>query len=416
MLTLHQLIQIAVEGIFGDIGVNIDFGIFVTLTNDSAFTLLKIRRSPRTIQMMERHKLCLHVGSCAHFLRRAKQHTHLTGTHFAEQFFLLSFGICRVNIGDFLCGDAFCNQLVTEIIVYIELAVSVRSRQVAEDHLRGFLICRALPDVKDIIRTRTHLTCFAVGKHIIHKPLIESQLASVVSDEEHVIHARIDHLIADTLCSFRKSCNHLFLRFGRLQNDIVVMSLRHRQIQHIRRLNVSSFLEHCHKFRKIVELCKPCFGSVSGTFGRKLDSRHGLAKGACPGIKVNEVISAKCSILEILLHRVHLDHTVGDRSTGRKHNAASACQFIQIATLHIKVAGLHGFGLADTADISHLRKCGEILVVMCLINENTVNAKLFKGHNVVLAGLIVQLFEFLFDRFLGALQLLDGEVVAAISF
>ena len=53
---------------------------------------------------------------------------------------------------------------------------------------------------------------------------------------------------------------------------------------------------------------------------------------------------------------------------------------------------------------------------MCLINENTVNAKLFKGNNVVLTGLVVQLFEFLFDRLLGALQLLDREVVAAISF
>ena len=88
---------------------------------------------------------------------------------------------------------------------------------------------------------------------------------------------------------------------------------------------------------------------------------------------MNEVISAKRSILEILLHRVHLNHTVGDRGTGRKHNTASACQFIQIAALHIKVAGFHGFGLADTADVSHFGECRKVLVVVRLVNKNTVN-------------------------------------------
>ena len=142
----------------------------------------------------------------------------------------------------------------------------MRSRQVAEHHLRGLLICCALPDIKDIIRTRAHFTCFAVGKHIVHKPLIQSQLSSVVGDEKHVIHARIHHFIADTFCTFRQSGNHFFLCFGRLQNDVVIMSLRHRQIQHIRRLNVGGLLEHRHKLWKVIELCKPRFCSVAGAF------------------------------------------------------------------------------------------------------------------------------------------------------
>ena len=53
---------------------------------------------------------------------------------------------------------------------------------------------------------------------------------------------------------------------------------------------------------------------------------------------------------------------------------------------------------------------------MCLVNENTVNAELFKGHDIILPGLVVQLVEPLLDRLLCALQLLDGEVVASISF
>lgn len=81
----HQIHFLRFQNVFrSNIGVNIDFGVFIALTDDSAFTLLKIRRSPRTIQMMEGYKLRLHVSSCAHFLRRAEQHTHLTGTYLAE--------------------------------------------------------------------------------------------------------------------------------------------------------------------------------------------------------------------------------------------------------------------------------------------------------------------------------------------
>ena len=53
---------------------------------------------------------------------------------------------------------------------------------------------------------------------------------------------------------------------------------------------------------------------------------------------------------------------------------------------------------------------------MCLVNENTVNAEFFKGHDIILPGLVVQLVEPLLDRLLCALQLLDREVVTSISF
>lgn len=107
-----------------------------------------------------------------------------------------------MDIGDFLCRNALGNQLVSEIIVHIELAVAVGRRQVTEYHLCRFPIGGALPDVKNILRTRAHLACLAVGEHIVHEPLIQGELSAVIGDEEHVIHAGIHHLIADTLGSF----------------------------------------------------------------------------------------------------------------------------------------------------------------------------------------------------------------------
>ena len=152
--------------------------------------------------MMKCRKLRLHIGAGSHFLRGTDEHTHLTGAHLAKQLFLLRLGVCRMDIGDFLCRNALGNQLVSEIIVHIELAVAVGRRQVAEYHLCRFPIGGALPNIKNILRTRAHLACLAVGEHIVHEPLIQGELSAVIGDEEHVIHAGIHHLIADTLGSF----------------------------------------------------------------------------------------------------------------------------------------------------------------------------------------------------------------------
>lgn len=51
---------------------------------------------------------------------------------------------------------------------------------------------------------------------------------------------------------------------------------------------------------------------------------------------------------------------------------------------------------------------------MRLIGEDTVNAQLFKGHNIILAGLVIELVQLLLDRFLGSLQLLDGEIIPTV--
>ena len=129
---------------------------------------------------------------------------------------------------------------------------------------------------------------------------------------------------------------------------------------------------------------------------------------------MEKVIPAQRSVLEILLHGVHLHHAVGDGCASGKHNASAAGQLVQIPALHIQVAGLHGLGLADAAHIPHFCKCGEVFIVMRLIDEDTVNAQLFKGHNIILAGLVIELVQLLLDRFLGSLQLLDGEIIPTV--
>ena len=122
---------------------------------------------------------------------------------------------------------------------------------------------------------------------------------------------------------------------------------------------------------------------------------------------MGQVLFLERTVLEIAHDRVKLGHGVADRGAGGKDNAPAAGDLVHVAALHIKVAGFHGFGLADTADISHFGESGKVLVIMSFVDKNTINAQFLKGYNIVLSGLVVQLVELLFDRFLGALQLLD---------
>ena len=66
---------------------------------------------------MDCHQTILHIGSSPHFGGTAQQHTHLTGTHLAEQLLFLDLRIGVVNKGNLLCRNASGNQLGTNVII-----------------------------------------------------------------------------------------------------------------------------------------------------------------------------------------------------------------------------------------------------------------------------------------------------------
>ena len=52
LFPLHQLIQVAVKGIFRHIGVDVHLGILIALTDNTSLPLLQIRGPPGTIHMV----------------------------------------------------------------------------------------------------------------------------------------------------------------------------------------------------------------------------------------------------------------------------------------------------------------------------------------------------------------------------
>ena len=189
---------------------------------------------------------------------------------------------------------------------------------------------------------------------------------------------------------------------------------RDRQLQHICSLDVCHFLEHSHQFREVIEPGEPGLCSITGTFRGKLDGSHRFTEVGRPGIEMKQVILFQCVILQVLLHGVHLHHGVGNGSAGGKDNATPSGDLVQVAALHIKVAGLLRFRLGDTTYISHLGIGGKVLVVVGLVHKDAVYAQFLKGNKVILTGLIVQLFQLSLQRLSGALHLLDGEILCPV--
>ena len=129
-----------------------------------------------------------------------------------------------------------------------------------------------------------------------------------------------------------------------------------------------------------------------------------------------QVVLNKGVVLQVPLNGVKLDHRIGDRRSCRKHCPTPSGQFVQIPTLHKKVAGFLCFGLCDTSDIPHFGIEKQVLVVVTFIDKESINTQLLKGHCIILFGLVVELIELLLDRFLCAFQLFYGEVISTVLF
>lgn len=86
LLVLKRLPEIGVKSGFRHIAEDMNFLVHVSLTDDSSGALFQIARTPRCVQIMERHKAVLDIHTCAHFEGAAHQYAHLTGADLGKQF------------------------------------------------------------------------------------------------------------------------------------------------------------------------------------------------------------------------------------------------------------------------------------------------------------------------------------------
>ena len=228
----------------------------------------------------------LTVGASAHALGAAQQDTHLTAPHFAKQVFFLHLALGVVDEGDLVFGNTQFQQLRVNIIINAECAVILRCAEVAKDHLGGTLVSGALPDLKHIFGALGGFAVGGAGQHGVDEPLVQRQLAAIVGDEQHIVHAAVHLTVADFFSTLRQRRHDLFLILGGFQGDVVVMRLRHGELEHIRRLNVCHIFEYAHQFRQVIKLGEARLGPVASSLRRQLDSRDRFAIVRRPAIEV----------------------------------------------------------------------------------------------------------------------------------
>ena len=86
-------------------------------------------------------------------------------------------------------------------------------------------------------------------------------------DEQHIVHAAVYLAVADFFSALRQRRHDLFLILRWLQGDIVVMCLRHGELEHIRRLNVRHIFEYAHQLRQVIKLGEARLGAIAGALG-----------------------------------------------------------------------------------------------------------------------------------------------------
>ena len=72
--------------------------------------------------------------------------------------------------------------------------------------------------------------------------------------------------------------------------------------------------------------------------------------------------------------------------------------------------------MADTGYIAHFGKHRKVLESVGFVHHQAVHAQLFKGHHIILAGLVVELIQLFLQQLSHTLHLFDGEVLGAFFF
>ena len=159
---------------------------------------------------------------------------------------------------------------------------------------------------------------------------------------------------------------------------------RHVKIELVSSFDVSNFLEHCHKLRKIVEFSEASFCSEAFAFRRQLNGCDCFAEVGRPAVEKAQTLFSQSVGLQIALHCVQLAHTVRDRRASCVNDTTpTAIYFVQVLAFLVHISGFLRVGRRDAGYVLHFGVGKEIFVVVSLINIKPIDTEFFKSNGVV---------------------------------
>ena len=141
-----------------------------------------------------------------------------------------------------------------------------------------------------------------VRQQRVDQPLVQTQLAPVAGDFEHVVLLGIDVSGVHRRGAFRQRLHHLLLVGGGLDGNGFIAGFRRGQVKLIGGLDVRNLLEQRNEFREVEESRKSRAGTVAGALRGQLDGRDRFPEDGSPGVEVRESIALERAVLQVTLH------------------------------------------------------------------------------------------------------------------
>ncbi len=201
-------------------------------------------------------------------------------------------------------------------------------RDVAKDQLCQLVGLAVPPDLHDIVHTLVDFGARLIRQQLVDDPLVQTQLAPVAGDLEHIVLGRVHRTAVYLGRPLGERLYHLFLDFGGLGHDVVVLHLRRGQMQLVGGLNIRHLFEQVHQLRQVEKLAESCSCPVAGSFRGKLQRGAGLPEAAGPAVKVGHAQLLQAVILEIPLHGIKFGGHIGDTAAWYKvHKVGNATPY-----------------------------------------------------------------------------------------
>ena len=138
-----------------------------------------------------------------------------------------------------------------------------------------------------------------------------------------------------------------------------------------------------------------------------------LTKHRNPGIEIVDVQEFQFAILQILLHHENVSNRVGNGGAGgHNHSAAIVLPLDAVNLVHHGIA-LGRAGITETSDTSNVGIQADILIVVCFVYKERVDAQIVKSH---VADIVRHIILHLVQNTHNCLPLhVDGSLVGKIT-
>ena len=170
-------------------------------------------------------------------------------------------------------------------------------REVAEQNLCQAVRFCVLPNLKHVVHTAVDLRPWLVWQQRVNYALVESELAAIVGDSEHIVHAWVNLPGMDFRSALGKFFYERLLYLRGLRHFVVVNDLRFWQIQLIGSFNVCHLLKDAHKLGQIKELAKPRPRPIARPLRSQLHRRHCLSEVRRPCVEMVHSELVECVVL-----------------------------------------------------------------------------------------------------------------------